>query len=206
MLVADGFATGREGMEGEEVRERVLALADAGVRLVQLRDHGASSEAFARAAVPLAEAVRQRGAVVLVNTHAETARALGAGLHVGRRGPAVAEARRILPEAPLSAAVHTPAEAAAASQAGADAVVFGPVFPTGSKAGHPGTGLDALAACVRAAPAARVYALGGITLERAGACRAVGAYGVAVLSGLLDAPDPPAAAAAYLAWLSSPPV
>jgi thiamine-phosphate pyrophosphorylase len=204
MLVADGFASGRPGQRAEEVRTRVLALVRAGVRLVQLRDHAASPAAFASAAALLADALRQQAPEVelVVNSHLDVAEALEAGVHVGWRGPPVAEVRERRPEAFLSTAVHAPSEAEAAVRGGADAVLFSPVFPSSSKPGAEGAGLEALAACARSVPGARVFALGGICPDRAGACRAAGAYGVAVLSGLLDVSNPEAAFAAYLSALA----
>jgi thiamine-phosphate pyrophosphorylase len=109
----------------------------------------------------------------------------------------VAEARRQRPDALLSYAAHTSEEAQRAVEQGADAVLFSPIFPTASKPGHAGVGLDALAACCTAMPTALVFALGGITPERVAACCEAGAYGVAILSGILHADDPAAAALRY---------
>ncbi|MFN3597940.1 MAG: thiamine phosphate synthase [Rubricoccaceae bacterium] len=204
LLVADGFATGRPGASAADVARRAEALVRAGVRLVLLRDHAADARAYAAAAEALAARLRTDAPEVrlLAHTFPDVAAALGAGLHVGRRGPGVAEARaRIGPEGLLSAAAHDAAEAHAAAAAGADLVLFSPVFATTSKPGAPAAGpcaLGRVAAGLHAAGlGARVFALGGVTPARVGACRAQGAYGVAVLSGLLGAPDPAAAAHAY---------
>ncbi len=196
VLVADGFTEAA-------VQRRAVEAVRAARLWLHLRDHDAPDEAFAREAASLAERVRaaRPGTPVSVNTRAEVARRLGLGLHVGVRGPAVTEARRQRPEALLSYSAHTPGEAAAAAEQGADAVFFSPVFPTGSKPGHPGVGLGALAACCRAVPGTPVFALGGVTPERARACREAGAYGVAVVSGLLRAERPADAAARYLGAL-----
>lgn len=200
LLVADGFAGGREGMTAEAVRARAEAAARAGLPWIQLRDHAAPADAFEAAARDLAGRLRALPAPPLlsVNTRLEVALALGAGLHVGTRGPSVAEARRRLASGVLTFAAHTPSAAAAAAAEGADAVLFSPVFATSSKPGHAGAGLEALARCCEALPNTPVLALGGVTPERAEACLEAGAHGVAVLSGLLDAPDPAAAARAYL--------
>ncbi len=182
------------------MQRRALEAVEAGVAWVQLRDHEASSERFGREAERFVAALRERrpGVAISVNTRADVAHRLGAGLHVGRRGPAVAEARALRPDTPLSAAAHSVEEAVAAARAGADAVLFSPVFATSSKPGRPGAGLDALAACCAAVPGTPVLALGGVTPARVAGCLAAGAHGVVVLSGILHASDPAAALRRYL--------
>ncbi len=95
-----------------------------------------------------------------------------------------------------SAAVHSVKAVRAAERAGADFVVFGSVFEPGSKPGV-ASGVEALQAAVRAT-ALPVLAIGGITPERVAACLAVGAQGIAVVSGVLGAASPAAAMRAYL--------
>jgi thiamine-phosphate diphosphorylase len=94
--------------------------------------------------------------------------------------------------------VHSLSALAAAQRAGADYVVFSPVFAPSCKPGVVGEGLDALRQVV-AASSIPVLALGGVTPARAVACLAAGAHGVAVMSGLSD----PARAADFLTteWL-----
>ena len=195
MLIADGFAGGRRTDAPEVVQERAACLVEAGVELVQLRDHAVDVEVFAAAAERLAQALwRIRTSVrLIVNTHLNTSAHLGAGGHVGMRGPTVAAAREQLGAAVLLGySAHTGEDAARAARDGADYLLAAPIHPTASKPGHVGIGLDGLRRIVEAAPGVPVYGLGGITLERAAACRAAGAYGVAVLSALLDATDPEA--------------
>lgn len=77
--------------------------------------------------------------------------------------------------------VHDPAEAELAAAAGARYVTFSPVFPTASKPGHPGAGLNALRLMCGLLPLP-VFALGGITIANAQAALDAGAYGVASIS------------------------
>jgi thiamine-phosphate pyrophosphorylase len=78
-----------------------------------------------------------------------------------------------------------------------DYYFYSPIFPTGSKPGHAGVGVDELAGvCERSEVS--VYALGGITPERVASCTEAGAAGVAVLSGIMEAADPAEAASAYV--------
>lgn len=168
------------------------------MRWVHLRDHEAPLERFAAEAAALADRLRADAPDVRlsVNTHAGVAHVLGAGLHTGACGPSVAVAREAIgPNAVLGYSAHASGEAARAAREGADYVFFSPVYPTTSKPGAAGQGIAALAAAVRAP--APIYALGGLTPERVLPCLEAGAYGVAVLSGILHAASPAAAATAY---------
>ncbi len=80
------------------------------------------------------------------------------------------------------ASVHDEAEAAAALEAGALFLIYGPVFPTPSKAGIlEARGVQALAALTASSPVP-VIAIGGFTgEEELRQARAAGAHGVAVL-------------------------
>ncbi|MEL7362241.1 MAG: thiamine phosphate synthase [Bacteroidota bacterium] len=192
MLIADRFTeTARADAAADAVR--------GGVRWVHLRDHAAAAEAFEQGARSLAARLQAVASDVRisVNTRVEVAQHLGLGVHVGTRGPSVTEAQAKRPGAIVGYSAHTVAEAQHAESDGAAYVFFSPVFPTTSKPGHSGVGLAALRA-VCAAVAVPVYALGGLTPATAAACFEAGAYGIAVLSGMLDAADPSAAARSYL--------
>ncbi|MEM6782718.1 MAG: thiamine phosphate synthase [Bacteroidota bacterium] len=192
MLIADGFT--------ETARaDAAVAAVRGGVRWVHLRDHAARGDAFASLARPLVERLRAgaSGVRISVNTRAEVAGTLGLDVHVGTRGPSVAEARARVPGAVVGYSAHTIAEVQRAASDGAAYVFFSPIFPTSSKPGHIGVGLDALQAVCEAVEVP-VYALGGVTPATAPACLDAGAHGIAVLSGILDAADPVATAHAYL--------
>ncbi len=95
--------------------------------------------------------------------------------------------------------VHDLAEAELAVAAGSRYVTFSPVFPTASKPGHPGAGLNALRLICAALPLP-VFALGGITAANAGAVLAAGAHGIASIS--LFARDARTALEGVLGFLS----
>ena len=120
----------------------------------------------------------------------------------------IAEARRLAPDSRLlGKSCHSLAAVREAQQAGADYVTLSPVFATGSKPGYgPALGLTALEAAVaQQRPAGcRVLALGGVTAETIGACRAAGADGAAVMGAVMTAADPATAVAALIAaWASA---
>ena len=94
-----------------------------------------------------------------------------------------------------SAAVHSIAALQGAERAGATALVFSPVFsPSWKPADAVGLGALQSATATTDLP---VYALGGVSVERASECLEVGAYGVATVSGIATG-DPAAAIAAYV--------
>ena len=191
--IADGFASGRGEWNASTVQLRAFAAVAAGVEWLHLRDHAATLDAFTAAAEDLSASIfRARPDTLLsVNTYVSVAQRLRLAVHLGYRGLSIGDVRCLEPHVLLSAAAHSEGAAIAAVRQGADVVLFSPVFPTASKPGHAGAGLDALAACCAAVPETPVYALGGITPDRVRDCLDAGAYGVAVLSGILF-PQPPA--------------
>ena len=124
----------------------------------------------------------------------EIARELGIGLHLPEAGPSVHQARDVLgPNVLVGRSVHS-VESARASD-GADYLIAGHVFATGSKPGMPPIGLDGFAAIVRASPVP-VIAIGGIDRCNARQIIAAGAKGVAVMSAINQSEDPKTEAAA----------
>lgn len=89
----------------------------------------------------------------------------------------------------LGCSVHSPEEAARAADLGADYVLFGHIFPTGSKPGLAPRGLQALRHTVEAS-SVPVIAIGGITPDNTDDVLAAGCAGIAVLSSILAHRDP----------------
>ena len=98
--------------------------------------------------------------------------------------------------------VHSVDAAKLAESSGADYIVAGTIFATTSHPDRPGAGLDYLAAVCKAV-SIPVIAIGGITPENTSDCLKAGAAGVAVLSRIMHAGDPMAAAADYRAALNA---
>ena len=199
------LVTDRTRSRGRPVEEVVSAAVRGGVRMVQVREKDLASRQLLvlvrdvlRAA---AEAAGGPGRVrVFVNDRLDIALAAGAqGVHLGARTIPVAAARRVAPALAIGYSAHALEEALEAERDGADFVTFGPVYETrspGVKA--PPRGLAELSAVCRAL-GIPVFALGGMTAERAPGALAAGAAGVAVVSAVTEAADPAAAAEAILA-------
>lgn len=179
------------------------AALDGGVRAVQLREKDLCGRDLFLLAQRLRRLTAARGARLLVNDRVDVAMAVGAdGVHLGVSSIPPADARRLLgPGAIVGASTHSLAEVRAAQDGGADLVTFGPVYDTPSKRSYgPPVGVAALAAACAAARVP-VFALGGIGAETVEVVVGAGAYGVALISAVLAAPDPGAAAKAILGRL-----
>lgn len=192
-VVSDRRRTGGRPLAGV-----AAAAARAGAAALHLREKDLPAAELLRLAREVAAAVRPCATLVLVNGRLDVALAAGAdGVHLGRDALPVGAARRLAerlagPGFLVGASVHSVEEARAAAGEGADYLLFGHVFETGSKPGLPGRGLEALAAVCAAVPVP-VVAIGGLSPGNAAAARAAGAAGVAVLSAVMAAPDPGAA-------------
>ncbi|MGY0537389.1 thiamine phosphate synthase [Nocardioides sp. YJ-D4] len=169
------------------------ALAAAGVDGFQVRDKGATTRELVVLTASVIELVAAYEARVVVDDRLDVALAAGAdGVHLGASDLPLADARRIAdavaPGLIIGATCRDRAAVEAAAAAGADYAGFGPVFATTSKAGLPDPlGVDAVTAAAGVLP---LIAIGGISTTSAGAVRAAGAHGVAVIGGLWRQPDP----------------
>ncbi len=171
------------------------ALFRGGVELVQLRDKTASARSLVESARALVEKAPPR-ARVIVNDRVDVAVLSGAhGVHVGQGDLSVADIRRIAPHLMIGLSTHTLAEVAAADALDVDYIAVGPIFATRTKAdASPVVECEGLAAA-RKETLRPIVAIGGIGPEHLESMFSAGADAVAIISALLGAPDPAAAAA-----------
>ncbi len=197
------LVTDRTRTAGRPLPQVVEQALQGGVDAVQLREKDLSAGELLALAHSLGALCRRHGATFLINDRIDVVLAADAdGVHLPVDSFAPADARRLLgPDVLIGASAHSLAEARAAAGGGADFVVFGPIYETPSKRtfGSP-VGLDALAEVTRSI-SPPVFAIGGVTAERVCSVRQHGAYGIAVVSAILEADDPRAAAAALRAAL-----
>lgn len=187
--------------------KRIAAVAAAGADWIQIREKDLPGKAYAslvreaKQHASMSVPASQASTRIIVNDRLDVALAEQAGgVHVGENSIPVASAKGLILRAQqdgklaadflLGASCHSVGAAQTAAADGADYVFFGPVFATPSKAmyGVP-QGLDRLAE-VCAAVKIPVLAIGGISLENAGACLACGAAGIAAIRLFQDAPHP----------------
>ena len=186
----------------------LVALTEAvlrgGARVIQLRDklHDKGD------VLPVARRIRdlcdRHDAVFIMNDHADLAVACDAhGLHLGQHDLPVAEARAILKPYQIIGTSNALVEEAAESESlGADYLAVGAMFPTDTKEHTRPAGLSTLSG-VRAATNMPLVAIGGINLGNISQVVRAGADAACVISAVVGAPDPEAAARQLIAAMQA---
>jgi len=186
---------------GRPILQVVAAALEGGVTAVQLRDKKSAPRDLLALGAEMRRIARRHQATFIVNDRVDLALALDAdGVHVGAEDLPPLEARRLAPRPRLvGVSAGTVREAQSAERVGADYLGAGPVFATATKpdAGEP-IGLDGLAA-IASAVSIPVVGIGGIDSGNASSVIEAGAAGVAVISAIVGAGDPEAAAREILA-------
>jgi thiamine-phosphate pyrophosphorylase len=187
-LVTDRRVSGERALE-----DVVLEAVAGGVNLVQLREKDLPTRELLDLARRVQAILAPHGVPLVVNGRADVAFAVGAGVHLPADGLPVEGARRgVGPDRVVGRSVHSAAEARQLAGADLDYLILGTIFPSGSHPEGPTIGIDA----IRSAAGARVpiLGIGGISAMNARAVIAAGADGVSVISAILGARDPRAAA------------
>ena len=185
---------------GERALARVVDEAcAAGVKAVQLREKDLAAAHLFETGAELLRVTRKHQARLLINERVDVALAVGAdGVQLTSRSLPVEAARALLPpDRLIGVSTHSVEEAKQAEKAGADFLLFGPVFDTPSKRAYgPPQGLEKLRR-VADSVTRPVFAVGGVTPERTASCLAHGAWGVAVISAIAGAERVAQAVAAF---------
>ena len=182
------------------VLEMIGAAIAAGVDWVQIREKDLPARELlelVREAVDISRNGRSN-AQVLVNDRLDVALAAGAaGVHLGRESLPAREAARWCRagNAPrgflIGVSCHSSEETCEAEEAGADYVLFGPIYDTPSKRqfGAP----QGVGRLTEACSAVRipVLAIGGISEQNAAACLRARAAGIAAIRMFQEAKDGP---------------
>ena len=167
-----------------------------GVGLVQLRDKGAEARDLLDLAGALKNLLKPKNIPLVVNDRADVAAAAGVGCHIGQSDLPPEAARAILgEEVIIGLSIDRIEQVAAADPGYLDYVAHGPFAATGTKsdAGKP-VGVRGIER-VRELTDLPLVAIGGIDATNTPAAIRAGADGVAVVSAIMAAHDPKAAAA-----------
>lgn len=180
------------GIAGERsIFDMVAAALRGGATMIQLREKEAPDHEIIEIGQKLKAITREAGVPLIINDRVEVALALDAdGVHVGQDDQTAERVRQMIgPERTLGVSTETLEQSHRAVQAGADYLGVGDVYGTRSKPDvTPPIGLTGLAEIAQAVRVP-VVAIGGITLENAGATIQAGAAGVAVISAVMAAAD-----------------
>jgi len=169
-----------------------------GVDLVQLREKQLEARPLIDRARLAVNVCRAHGVPFILNDRPDLALEVEAdGVHVGQDDAPPALARRLLgPEAIVGLSTHAPGDLdAALDDPAVDYLSAGPVSPTPTKPGRPGTGLRYLTYVVERAKVPW-FVTGGVTPEAVPMMAAAGARRFVVVRWLTEAGDPNAAARA----------
>ena len=177
-------------MEESDVARVAQQMVEGGVDLIQLRGKGKSLDELAGCAARLHELTAKSSTPLIVNDHAEIAREIPVeGVHVGQDDDSIEVARRKAGRDVLvGKSTHSLEQAMAAQREGADYIGFGPIFATPTKPDYVPIGLSNIKQ-VHAEVSLPIFCIGGIKIDNLEQVIGAGARRVAIVSGLLKAPD-----------------
>ena len=190
------LVTDRALARGRPTENIVRAAVAGGVTCVQFREKDCGTREFLVEARKLLAILRPLGVPLIINDRVDVALAAGAdGVHIGQQDLPLADVRRLAPAGWIvGVSAESVEDAIRAEQGGADYIGASPVFATPTKTNHaPPLGLDGLRS-IRAAVKLPLVAIGGLHARNARDVVRAGADGLAVVSAIVAAADPRAAA------------
>ena len=192
-LVTDrGLARGRTTLE------IVSAAVDGGASVVQLREKECSTRGFIEQALAIKEFLKDRAVPLIINDRVDVAQAVKAdGVHLGQTDMPLETAKKLLGDSMIiGISAESLQDAIEAEKGGADYLGVSPIYATPTKTDTaPPLGLKGLRK-IRKAVKLPLVGIGGLTRENSGDVIRNGADGVAVVSAIVAADDPEAAAKA----------
>ncbi|PYI05057.1 TMP-TENI-domain-containing protein [Aspergillus sclerotiicarbonarius CBS 121057] len=196
----------------------VEAALKGGVTIVQYRDKKSDTGAQIETAKKLHQITKAYGVPLLINDRVDVALAVGAeGVHLGQDDMTIEMARKLLPEnAIIGISASSIEEAQKAVAAGADYLGIGTMFATSTKTntksiiGTAGTQaiLEAISDSGRSVGTVSIGGINASNVQRVlyqSRAPQKALDGVAIVSAIMAADDPTAAAAEFAKLISSPP-
>ncbi|HEY8597341.1 MAG TPA: thiamine phosphate synthase [Thermomicrobiales bacterium] len=181
---------------GRATAEIVRAAIRGGIDVVQLRGKDLPAREQLAIGRELRAITREAGLLFIVNDRVDLALALDAdGVHVGQDDlPAEVVRQLVGPEMIVGVSAATIPEARAARDAGADYLGVGAIYSTATKLDAGAATGPGLLGTIAGAVALPLVAIGGINATNVAEVIAAGATGAAVVSAIVAADDPEAAA------------
>jgi thiamine-phosphate pyrophosphorylase len=173
------------------------AVLRGGVDVVQLREKELPDVVRLTSARLMAPICRDFGVPFVMNDSPELALESGAdGVHVGQDDVSVDHCRDVLgADAVVGLSTHSSLEFDDALPQSASYFSAGPIVPTPTKLGRPGTGVDYAVACQERSDRP-VFVTGGVSADNIGQLVSAGLRHFVVVRALCEAPEPEAAARA----------
>ena len=182
--------------KGRSLVQTVKEAVEGGVTMVQLREKDIDTRTFIEEALELKALLGPLGVPLIINDRVDVALASDAdGVHIGQSDMPYSIARRLLgPDRIIGLSVENMDQVAQANALDVDYIGVSPVFatPTKTDTARP-FGLDGLREAVKLSHHPTV-AIGGMNALTAADVMAAGTDGIAVVSAIIAAPDPRAAA------------
>lgn len=190
-LVTDrGLAGGRSTLE------IISAAVNGGVSVVQLREKDCSTRDFIEQVLTIKEFLKTRGVPLIINDRVDVAQAVNAdGVHLGQTDMPLEMAKGILGESMIiGISAESLQDAIEAEKGGADYLGVSPIYATPTKTDTaPPLGLEGLRE-IRKTVKLPLVGIGGLNKDNSADVIRYGADGVAVVSAIVAAEDPEAAA------------
>ena len=191
------LVTDRGLARGRSTPDIVKAAVNGGVTCVQLREKDCSTLEFIEQALSIKDYLSDRGIPLIINDRLDVAQAVKAdGIHLGQTDMPLNMARAVAGDSMIiGISAESLEDAVEAEKGGADYLGVSPIYATPTKTDTaPPLGLEGLRQ-IRARVRIPLVGIGGLNRENAADVIRNGADGVAVVSAIVAAEDPEAAAA-----------
>jgi thiamine-phosphate pyrophosphorylase len=190
------LVTDRGLARGRSTFKIVKAAVDGGVTVVQLREKDCSTREFVEQALTIKDFLRTRKIPLIINDRLDVAQAVKAdGVHLGQTDMPLETAKEILGDSMIiGISAESLEDAIAAERSGADYLGVSPIYATPTKTDTaPPLGLAGLRG-IRKAVRLPLVGIGGLKKQNCAEVIRNGADGVALVSAIVAADDPEAAA------------
>jgi len=166
------------------------SLISGGTDILQLRAKGHTQEDVEKFTIEILPYCQRAGVPLIVNDFPEVASRVGAdGVHIGQEDGSLQMVRQVVgDEMIVGRSTHSKEQAEVALAEGFDYIGFGPLFPTPTKKGRPGIGMDDVFYVEnKVGSEIPVFCIGGITRSNIETVIEAGASRVVIVSDLLTA-------------------
>jgi thiamine-phosphate pyrophosphorylase len=190
------LVTDRELARGRTTVDIVAAAVRGGVTCVQLREKKCSTLDFIEQALALKTVLESARVPLIINDRVDVALAVEAdGVHLGQTDMPLTHAKRIVGESMIiGISAESLEDAIEAEKNGADYLGVSPIYATPTKTDTaPPLGLEGLQA-IRNSVRIPLVGIGGLNQSNSAAVIRSGADGIAIVSAIVAADDPAAAA------------